>query len=240
MKIATWNMGYWQHRTMHKEAWNYFLNQIEADFFLFQEGRPAEDLQDDEHLIWHEIGGRRDWGSGIYSPTFQLFEERIETRFTGEFSVGNTRIGEQEMTLISMYGLMESEGPTKGYSIPNLHRMLSDLTGLLDGHVGRRRNIVMAGDLNASTQFDEIQHNKSHKLLFERIADFGLRDVYQLSGNTSHVQTLRHHRSNKLWQNDYCFIAKSLMKQFVKFAIIDNHDVRRFSDHNVLLVELKC
>ena len=82
MKIATWNMAYWQHRAMHKEAWDYFLNRAEADFFLFQEGRPTEDMHD-EHLIWREIGGRRDWGSGVFSPTFKLVEERITTGFTG-------------------------------------------------------------------------------------------------------------------------------------------------------------
>lgn len=90
------------------------------------------------------------------------------------------------------------------------------------------------------TQFDEIQHNKSHQLLFERLGDFWLRDVYELSGNTTHVQTLRHHRSEKPWQNDYCFIGESLVKQFVKYEIVDNEDVRRFSDHNVLVVEIDC
>jgi len=223
---------------MHKEAWNYFLNQIEADFFLFQEGRPIEEIQDDEHLVWREIGERRDWGSGVYSPTFKLVEERIKTGFTGEFSVANTLVRNQEMTLISLYGLMESDGPTKGYSIPNLHRMLSDLTGLFNGHIKGRRNIIMAGDLNASTQLDPIQHNKSHQILFDRIRDFGLRDVYELSGNTSHVQTLRHRRTKTNWQNDYCFIGKSLVERFVKYDIIDNEDVRRFSDHNVLVVEM--
>jgi hypothetical protein len=51
-------MDYWHHRPTHKQAWDYFLNQTEADFFLFQEGRPTEDMQDDEKLIWRVIGGR--------------------------------------------------------------------------------------------------------------------------------------------------------------------------------------
>jgi endonuclease/exonuclease/phosphatase family metal-dependent hydrolase len=118
--------------------------------------------------------------------------------------------------------------------------MLSDLTGLFNGLIRGRRNIIMAGDLNASTQFDEIQGNRSHKLLLERIDDFGLRDVYRLSGNASHVQTLRHNRSETPWQNDYCFVSKSLVKEFVRYEIVDNEDVRRFSDHNVLVVEINC
>jgi exonuclease III len=240
MKIATWNMDYWHHRPTHKQAWDYFLNQTEADLFLFQEGRPTEDMQDDEKLIWREIGGRRDWGSGIYSPTFKLVEERIKTGFTGEFVIGNAKVNDQELTLISLYGLMESDGPTKGYSIPNLHRMLSDLTGLFNGHIGGRRNIIMTGDLNASTQLDTMQHNKSHEILFDRIRDFGLRDAFELSGNKNHVQTLRHSRSKMPWQNDYCFVSKSLEKKYVGYEIKDTEDVRRFSDHNVLIVEIDC
>lgn len=187
---------------MLAEAWDYVINILQADFFLFQEGRPAETMQSDEHLVWNEIGGRRDWGSGIYSPKFELVEEKIKTAFTGEFSIANVAVGGRALTLISLYGLMESDGPTKGYCIPNLHRMISDFTGLFNGHIGGKRNVIMAGDLNASTQLDPVQKNRSHEILFDRIRDFGLRDAYELSGNTGHVQTLRHHRSPKPWQND--------------------------------------
>ena len=134
---------------------------------------------------------------------------------------------------------MESRGPTKGYSITNLHRMLSDLTGLFNGHIGRKRKIIMCGDLNASTQLDEIQKNNSHKILFDRIEDFGLKDVYKLSGNKSHVQTLRHARSKKPWQNDYFFISDSLVKKFTEYEIIDNEEIRKFSDHNIIVIQME-
>jgi hypothetical protein len=198
VKTATWNMAYWQHVNLHDEAWEYYLNEVDADIYLFQEGRPDENISSQRnHLVWDEIGGKRNWGSGIYSQKYELFEEKIETQFKGVFSVGNTQINAKKLTLISLYGLMEINGPTKGYSIPNLHRMLSDLTGLFNGHISGKRKIIMGGDLNASTQFDEMQKNKSHKILFDRIDDFGLKDVYQLSGNKCHVQTLRHAGSTK-------------------------------------------
>ena len=240
IKIATWNMVYWQHKKLHDEVWNCFLIKMEADIFLFQEGRPTEAMRDQKNqLIWNEIGEKRDWGSGIYSPKYELFEEKIETQFKGVFSIGNTHISNEKITLISLYGLMESSGPAKGYSIPNLHRTLSDLTGLFNGHIEGKRKIIMGGDLNASTQFDEIQKNNSHKILFDRIDDFGLKDVYQLSGNKSHVQTLHHARSQKPWQNDYFFISNSLVKKFKKYDIIDNEEIRKFSDHNVVIIEME-
>jgi len=240
IKIATWNMDYWQHKKLKDKAWNYFLTEIKADIFLFQEGRPAEAIRDQKNnLIWNEIGGNRDWGSGIYSPNYKLFEENIETQFKGVFSIGNTQINNEKITLISLYGLMENSGPTKGYAITNLHRILSDLTGLFNGHIEGKRKIIMCGDLNASTQCDEIQKNNSHKIFFDRIEDFGLKDVYKLSGNESYVQTLRHGCSKKPWQNDYFFISDSLVKKFTKYEIIDNEEIRKFSDHNVIIIQME-
>jgi len=232
-------MAYWQHKKIHDEAWNYFLNEIDADFFLFQEGRPVEDMKNQkDHLVWNEIGGRRDWGSGIYSPKYELFKEDLETQFKGVFSVGNFLVNKEKITLISLYGLIESDGSTKSYSITNLHRIFSDLTGLLEGRIKEKRKIILGGDLNASTQCDEIQKNNSHKILFDRIEDFGLSDVYRLSGNKNHVQTLRYARSKKPWQNDYFFVSNSLAKKFIKYEIIDNQKIRKFSDHNIVVIEM--
>ena len=86
IRIATWNMSYWQHKKIHAEAWNYFLNEVGADIFLFQEGRPTElILYDQSHLVWDEIGGKRDWGSGIYSKKYLLTKVTVETQLKGVF-----------------------------------------------------------------------------------------------------------------------------------------------------------
>jgi len=47
---------------------------------------------------------------------------------------------------------MENNGPTKGYSMTNLHRMLSDLTCIFNGHLGVKRKIVLGGDFNAENR----------------------------------------------------------------------------------------
>jgi len=236
LRIATWNMAYWQHKQLHQEAWD-FYKSIDADILLFQEGRPLESEQTD-HIVWNEIGGRRDWGSGIFCPHFVITEETVPTLMKGVFTIGNIQYHDTRLTLISLYGLMESSGPTKGYSIPNLHRILSDLTGLFNGHIDGKRHILMGGDLNASTQFDKLQRNRSHEIFLERVDDFGLRDVFKLAGRTDHVQTLRHHSSDAPWQNDYLFIEKRLAKQFVRYEVIDTPEVRKFSDHNIVIAEL--
>ena len=219
-------------------AWECFLNAVQADFYLAQESRPYPKAQEG-HMVWNEIGGTRDWGSGIYSPKYEINEEDIGSKFKGALTIANANVTDTPLTLVSLYGLMESSGSAKGYSVTNLHRMLSDLTGLLNGHVGGKRNIILGGDLNASTQFDAVQKNHSHELFFARMADFGLQDAYVLAGNKTHVQTLRRTHNDTPWQDDYLFISKKLAHGFKSIEIIDTEEVRRFSEHNILLTAVE-
>jgi len=239
LRIATWNMAYWSHKGMLDAAWQCYLDTVDADFYLFQEGRPAQAVQRQAHLVWSEIGGPRKWGSGIYSPTAEIIEEDIGSSFKGALTIGNANVRGTALTLISMYGVMEGSGPTKGYAIPNLHRMVSDLTGLFNGHVGGRRNIILGGDLNASTQLDPRQGNRSHELLFARIADFGLEDAHTLSGHEDHIQTLRHRSSKVPWHNDYIFVSTKLADGLRGYEVIDTEEVRQFSDHNIVVIDIE-
>jgi len=239
MRIVTWNMGYWQYKKYFKEAWDYYLEKIDADIFFFQEAIPSDRIQNDkECLVWNKINNTRPWGSGIYSKKYKLTEENIKTEFKGVFSIANTNIENKKLTLISIYGLMEGDGPTKGYSITNLHRMLSDLTYIFNGLVGGKRNIVLGGDLNASIQLDQKQKNNSHRIFFERLEDFGLDDCFKLKNIRFPIQTLRHLKSQIRWQNDYFFISRSMSKKIISCEVLDNDKVRKYSDHNPVVITL--
>jgi len=240
IKFATWNMAYWSHIDLFDDSWDYYLNEVDADFHFFQEAQPPKRiLNDTDHLVWRKIGGRRSWGSGIYSKYHELREEIIDTDFLGALSIANTLIGGERISLISLYGLMENSGVTKGYAIPNLHRMLSDLTGLFNGHINGKRNIILGGDLNASIQLDPIQKNNSHKIFFDRLEDFALVDCYKLTNKEFPVQTLRHHKSKVKWQNDYFFVSKALSGNVVNCEVLDNCHVRQYSDHNPICLTLE-
>ncbi len=239
IRIATWNMAYWQYKKYFEEAWDYYLKEIDADIIFFQEARPSKVVENDkEHLVWNEIGSNRPWGSGVYSKKYKLSEEIIKTEFKGAFSIANTNIEDKKLTFISLYGLMEGNGPTKSYSITNLHRMLSDLTCIFNGHLDGKRNIVLGGDLNASVQLDPIQKNDSHKIFFDRLEDFNLLDCFKLSNKEFPVQTLRHQKSKVKWQNDYFFVSKSISKKLISCEVVDNDKVRKYSDHNPVVITL--
>ena len=246
IKIVTWNMAYWSHKNQLEESWNYLLS-FDADVYIFQEAKRPEALKNENNLIWHpagESGGRRDWGTGIYSKKYKLTEEAEDSipewnrKGCRELCViANTQVNNKKLTLISMYGRMDKIGYV-GYSIANLHRILSDLTGIFNGHINGRRNIILAGDLNASIQFDQRYGGQSHRIFFERLKDFKLENCFELNGNKYFVQTLRFPTSKINWQNDYFFISKSISKSFNNCEVIDNDEVKKYSDHNSVMITL--
>jgi len=238
LKLATWNMAFWSHKTCHEEAWKYLIEEIDADIYLFQEACPHQELKDTPNFLWFEIGGNRNWGTGIYSKKYPIQHLPIQTGYTGSLVVGEVTItNDVELTIISLYGLLEKIGGT-AYAITTLHRMLSDLTGILNGHIGGNRKIVLGGDLNASIQCDIYYGGKAHQLLFQRLEDFKLKNCFAPFFN-DFVQTHRHNRSNEPWQNDYFFISKTLFKNLKSCVVLDNETVRRLSDHNPVLIELE-
>jgi exodeoxyribonuclease-3 len=147
-------MAFWSHKSFLDQAWTYFLEEVNADIYLFQEAYPPPTLKNDPNFLWFEIGGSRNWGTGIYSKQYPLRHLQIQSEYTGSLVLGEVKVAENlELTIISLYGQLESVGNT-AYAITTLHRMLSDLTGVLNGHMGGKRNIILGGDLNASIQCD--------------------------------------------------------------------------------------
>lgn len=230
-------MAYWSHKQYETEAWNYFSKELGCDVILFQESFPNIEILNNEQLIWNSIGGSRPWGSGIYSPKYKIREYSFKNNFFGAVTAAEVEIRiDFKLIVISLYGLMEKISNVV-YSIPNLHRIFSDLTGILENSETRHK-IVLGGDLNASLQIDAQQTYDSHRVLFDRLKEFGLVNCFDNYFN-DFVQTHRHSRSDKPWQNDYFFISKKLEKHLDDCKVINNEKVHKLSDHNPVIIELE-
>lgn len=237
MKVATWNIPYSFRSASHDDAWEYYLTQIPADYYLFQEAQPPEWVTDKYDIVWAEIGGTRNWGSGIVSKEHRLREIRIDTEFRGAVMVAESNYrAELDIALVSLYGLMEDVGGV-GYSITNLHRMLSDLTGLLEGRTHGQRDVVLGGDLNASEQIDDVYNIDTHRIFFERLEAFGLTNCFERFYD-DYIQTFRHNRSDRDWQNDYLFISNGWASDLSSCEVLDTEEIREYSDHNPVLITL--
>ncbi len=229
-------MAYWSHRKLEAEAWTYFVKELGCDVLLTQESFPHHDMVDEDHFIWNAIGGTRPWGSGVYSSKFKIKEYTFDNNFFGAVTAAEIELKDDlNLIFISVYGLMEKIQNVT-YAIPNLHRIFSDLTGLLEG-AGTKHRIILGGDLNASIQIDAQQTGNSHQVFFDRLREFGLVNCFDNYFDT-YVQTHRHNLSEKPWQNDYFFISKKLEKYLVNCSVVDDEKVRKLSDHNPVIIEL--
>ena len=236
LKLATWNMAYWTHKRYEIDAWKYFTQEIDCDILLFQESYPNLEILNQNRLVWNKIGGTRPWGSGIYSPKFKIKEFSFKNSFIGAVTTAEIEIRPDfKIIVISLYGLMEIISNVT-YVIPNLHRMFSDLTGILESKDTKHR-IILGGDLNASLQIDQQQTGNSHQVFFNRLKEFQLANCFD-NYYQDFVQTHRHSRSDEPWQNDYFFISKKLEKCLTSCSVVDTDEVRKLSDHNPVIIEL--
>ena len=117
-----------------------------------------------------------------------------------------------------------------------IYTVCSPITEILESKNTKHR-VVIGGDFNASLQIDEIQPFQTHAAFFNRLKEFGLVNCFD-NYYSDFVQTHRHNISRKPWQNDYFFISKKLESRLTNCHVIENEDIRKFSDHNPVIIEL--
>ena len=220
----------------------------------------------------------RRWGSAVavFNPAFE-FEpigaaplngrrhgKDLWISHPGSWSgVRITRADEPPVNLISAYGAWDTVtfDETSSYYQTTVHRILSDLTPLLDSEDGKRT--VLAGDLNVGTQSappspdERDRWRPMTKALFDRFAAFGL--VECISAGVSpdrgplarcacgpapecrHVQTYRHDNkaNGNPWQNDYVFASGTLADSLIACAAVDDEAAWALSDHCPVIAEFE-
>ena len=239
VRIVSWNIRCRAAFAETEHAWRLLRDEFKADAALLQECVPAAGLDESDRLVYDEIGGTRSWGSAVVTHP-DLTVERLVTNEAGDPCVVASRAavvarigdGVDALVLISIYGLLEQILRTQ-YSITSLHRILSDLTPLLEDPQ-RRGRIVLGGDLNASLEWDRRQGTPTHRLLFDRIEAFGLRPVLPYDG----PQTYRHNQGSFPWQLDHVFVSEELHDS-ARAEVIDSPAVREVSDHNPIVLDLQ-
>jgi endonuclease/exonuclease/phosphatase family metal-dependent hydrolase len=131
-----------------------------------------------------------------------------------------------------------------------MHRILSDLTPLIEGD--RWRRIVLGGDFNVSTQCDGPQRRRD-ATVFARLEALGLVDLLALdkprrapladcwcddAGNCKQVHTHKHNRPDRPWHIDYLFASKDLAPRLVSCEPFEAPDVWSYSDHRPVVAVL--
>ncbi len=224
MKIATWNMA------NGKGAWDHLFNVIEPDFALLQEAQVIEARPGNAR--WTAIGensakygkrGRYRWGSAVWARVHKLAEVKVGT-FGGWVQVARA-LEPEPLTLISIHVELDREGR----SVPMLHRILSDLTPIIE-RAGS--SLILGGDLNVDVGFDAKYGTRRHAIALDRIEDFGLWHCNQLIppgrrrtfGGPGSVM------------DDHLFVSRSMMNRVVSCDVLGETGP---SDHYPVVLELQ-
>jgi len=154
LRVVTWNMNHaFRSLELRDRAWAYLAETVHPDIALLQEAVPkigrvpspvfrAGGISDTRFAP----ARKRGWGSAIvsYGPTVQemdpfrgRFQKSFEPPLTlyGTFpgSVAVAKVAEHDIVMVSVYALI-----THGYADTTVHRILSDLTPLIDSRHGKR------------------------------------------------------------------------------------------------------
>lgn len=240
-RVATWNMDNWKRSKVSREAaWRWLREVVRPDVALLQETTPPNSLGQ----VIRKVGGidkNRRWSSAVVSFGPPITEVRIwkgdahrtpkhlQRTFPGTVITAMVELPhEAPIVVVSVYGLIDD-----GYAYTTVHRHLADLNPLLDSRQGKR--LILGGDLNCSTQLDP-PYRYIHRNLFERFEAHGLVNLTWTTRDRraplencpcgkapdcGHVQTHRHSRSRKPWQDDYIFASRELARRLASCEVVD-------------------
>ncbi len=240
-------------RRSHESAWRWLREAFQPDIVLTQETvlLPTDAGQ----FVWKEDGidKSRRWSSAVVSfgPPIEEIqrwrgranksEHDLRASAPGTLAIAMVELPPQDpIAVVSMYGKFDN-----GYVTTTVHQQLNDLYPLLDSSQGKR--VIIGGDLNLSTQF-EPPYSGIHRNIFERFEVNGLVNLTQATRDQrpslddcpceegpecGHVQTLRHPKSEKPWQNDYIYASQSLARKVTACTVVDKGSPSPwdFSDH---------
>lgn len=224
--VETWNMHHGFSRDGSAAAWQALVARERTDVALLQESAPPSPaLEGYEAPLFtpDTTVSNRVWGTAIWTRHHRLRPLDIEATVAGTITAAELDADGPPITLISVYGKPEHLLGTE-YSITTLHHVLSDLTGLLEDR-RRRGRIVLGGDFNANPAWDKRQRNRSHRLLFDRLENFGLRSV--LPYDPPAHATFR--KNIAIRQIDYLFVSSEI--SVTEARVLDDPEPRDLSDH---------
>lgn len=273
MRIVSWNMNHGRRSDQaRRDAWTFLREELRADLVLAQEGSPPPGFNAVYRAIDDSNRNYR-WGSAIVAlnPALTLNgrtrvaapecfsrapeAEELPDTHPGACAVADVldASGRRLLTAVSLYGALEGmPGGNSYYGGPRLHRMLSDLTGVLVR--AYRDPVVLAGDFNVSTQGEESPENEAAGV-FARLRAWDMVDCIARTradrprlvncscpdGDAcSHVRTFRTGNRADSWakQLDYAFVSEPVATALNECRVLDNEAAWKLSDHCPILLEL--
>jgi endonuclease/exonuclease/phosphatase family metal-dependent hydrolase len=241
MRIVTWNMDYWKHRTKWDEAWAFLLGEVRPDIALLQEARVPDALA--YEVLWTSAVARGtsmrelDWGSAILSRVGTLVThlvispEEVAKRGTVQV-VSCTIIGVGETTIVNVHSRLGDGAVQK--VIPNLRETFEVVLPSL----GDR--FIVGGDLNTARSLDKAYGPRYGHGDFWRELDAGMLNE-ALPGDNEERQSYWGTAKGPtagILQDDHLFFDAETFRLVSESRVWDTPQIRELSDHGPIVVDL--
>ena len=224
MRIITWNLGYWQFRKHHEEAWVYLRNNLKPDIALLQEVHPPP-LKDGEHILFKEI--YKGWGTAVYSNGI-LLRNILMKKYPGRVAAAEiTTSGNQVLNIASVHAPI-----IKGRVFPHLDNIFNEIEETF-----LKNAFIIGGDLNSARLAEEIWPGNGHGPFFQRIDQGRFCDCCR-KFHQNEIQTFFRKGQVHSIQDDHLFASTNLAEQVTSCTTVNNEITRKVSDHIPLALEL--
>ena len=224
MRVITWNLGYWQHRFCHDEAWAYLRDEIRPDLALLQEVSPPE-LQEDEYILFKTVN--RDWGTALYTRNMSLEELRIEG-YPGRVAAAQLEVSaRRRVAAVSVHVPI-----IKGRVFPYLAEIFDEIESVVG-----KQTFIVGGDLNSARLAENVWPGYGHGPFFERLAESVFFDCHRKFHDVEQ-QTFFRSGSKHPFQDDHLFVSHNLADRVGSCDVLNNEVTRSVSDHIPVVAEI--
>ncbi len=224
IRVATWNLGYWQFRRHHERAWEYLRQEIKPDIAFLQECHPIN-VSADEQIFFKEI--YRGWGTAIYVRSFPA--EEIEFfQYPGRV-VGAVAY----LPKIPRLYLASIHAPILNHRVfPHLDDIFSEIEGRYAGLPS-----IIGGDLNSARLAEEAWPGYGHGPFFKRIDQSWFVDCRRHFFEAE-IQTIFRPRQKFPFQDDHIFVSQDLADRVSDYQVLHNGVTRTVSDHIPVVIDI--
>lgn len=225
LRVITWNLGYWQHRTAHEKTWAYLRNELKPDLALLQEAHPVE-LCDEEHMLFKKI--HQDWGTAVYTRNMPLKEFPLESKYPGRTATAQLELEQdKEAIVISIHAPIIG-----GRIFPHLDEIFQEVEKAVSG-----KTFIIGGDLNTARLAETVWPGHGHGPFFQKLAKSIFFDCHHKL-HTNEEQTYFRPNSKHPFQDDHLFVSHNLADHVKSCHALSNETTRSISDHVPLVAEI--
>lgn len=224
--MVSWNMGYWQYRTRHSDAWKFLRDCISPNMALLQETRPPS-LEINERIILGKI--HQGWGTAIYLRDLQPNSVLKFGQYPNRTVVTSVLLPSSKVVFV-----VSIHAPIiNGRVFPYLTEIFNDIEGELAA-----KSCIVGGDLNSARLAEKAWPNHGHGPFFERLDKSWLVDCRK-KFYLEEIQTVFRPKQQFPFQDDHIFVSQDLAEKVVAYEVLNTEETRRLSDHIPIVVQIE-